>query len=99
MRTTNSVLAQPILPSTVQGGPSSPRQRRIRAANEASVLFSPLVEAVYGKKGPVSVSWAVEREAVASGEAEPIDGCSEDSVVSILCARYLFLAVCVLCVV
>jgi len=35
----------------------------------------------------------MEREAVALGEAEPIDGRSEDSVVSIVCARSLFLAV------
>lgn len=39
------------------------------------------------------MSWAIEREAVALGEAEPIDGCSENSVVSIVCARSLFLAV------
>ena len=82
----------PILPSTVQGGPSSPRQRRISAAKEASVLFSPLVGAVYGKTGPVRLSWAIEREAVASGEAEPIDVRCEDSVVSVVCARSLFLA-------
>jgi uncharacterized ParB-like nuclease family protein len=56
-------------------------------------LFSPLVEAVYGKTGPVRVSWAIEREAVALGEAEPIDVCCEDSLVSIVCARSLFLAV------
>jgi hypothetical protein len=35
----------------------------------------------------------MQREAVALGEAEPIDGRSEDSVVSIVCARSLFLAV------
>ena len=48
-------------------------------------MFSPLVEAVYGNEGPVRVSWAIEKETVASGEAEPIDGRSEDSVVSIVC--------------
>ena len=39
------------------------------------------------------MSWAIERETVASGEAEPIDSRSEDSVVSIMHARYLLLAV------
>ena len=79
----------PVLPSTSHGGPSSPRQQRISAAKEASVLFSPLVKAIYGNTEPVRVSWAIEREAVVSGEAEPIDGGSEDSEMSMMYARYL----------
>jgi hypothetical protein len=61
-------------------------------------LFSPLARAVYGNTGPVRVSWAIEREAVASGEAEPIDDGSGDSEMSIVGARYLswlWMSVCV----
>jgi hypothetical protein len=57
----------------IHGGTPTPTCRT-RDAKEASVLFRPELSALYGKKEPTAVSWAVRKEAVAAGEAEPIDG-------------------------
>lgn len=57
----------------IHGGTPTPTCRT-RDAKEASVLFRPELSALYGKKEPTAVSWAIRREVVAAGEAEPIDG-------------------------
>jgi hypothetical protein len=73
-RTFNLGVQYPNLPSTFQGGPSSPTWRTSEA-KEASVLFSPAVDVLYGNVEPTTVSWAAEkRRAVALGEAEPMNG-------------------------
>jgi len=59
----------------VQGGPPSPTCRT-SDANDASVLFSPAFDVLYGNSAdPTRVSWgAVKRRAVAEGIAEPMNG-------------------------
>jgi hypothetical protein len=64
----------PGLPSTFHGGPPSPTCRT-SDAKDASVLFSPAVDVLYGYADPTRVSWAAEkRKAEAEGEAEPMNG-------------------------
>jgi hypothetical protein len=76
----------------IHGGTDTPTWRT-SDANEASVLLSPTVSALYGSEKPTVVSWAVGRKAVAEGDAEPIDGRGGISGMVIVKARYAILAV------
>ena len=88
------VLGSPKLMSAawIHGGTPTPTCRT-SDANEASVLFSPGLSALYGNKEPTAVSWAVKKEAVVAGEAEPIDGRVRILGVMVVEARRAILAV------
>lgn len=69
----NLGVCYPGLPSAFHGGPTSPSWRTSEA-KEASVLFSPADERLYGYAEATKINcWAAEREkAVVEGEAEPM---------------------------